>query len=196
MQTTSSVNANNQNQIIASAALQAKLTACIRDVPDFPKPGIVFKDIAPLLKNAELFQETIRAMAAMAKAMNAEQIIGAESRGFLFGLPLALELGIPFIPARKKGKLPGPVVSQMYALEYGHDIIEIQRDALPLNSRNVVVDDVIATGGTAAAIGELVQKQGAQVAGYLFLMELGFLNGRGVLQNTSPMSQVSSILNI
>jgi adenine phosphoribosyltransferase len=176
------------------ASLCQKLQNSIRNVPDFPKPGIIFKDIGPLLKNSELFKETILTMAQIAKNMGAEQIIGAESRGFLFGVPLALELNIPFIPARKKGKLPGAVVSQNYALEYGEDTIQIQRDALPLNSRNVIVDDIIATGGTCAAIGKLVQSQGAQVSGYLFLMELEFLKGSEILKQISSDAHIVSIL--
>ncbi|MCA2961988.1 MAG: adenine phosphoribosyltransferase [Silvanigrellales bacterium] len=178
--------------------LASDLLAIIRDFHDFPKPGIVFKDIAPLLRNPDAFRRVLGRMAEHAKKNGATQIVGIESRGFLFGLPLALELGLPFVPARKKGKLPGPVHSESYALEYGVDHVEIQTDALPKGSRSLIVDDVIATGGTAAAVGGMIARhgapQGASVAGYSFLIELGFLPGREALLKATPGAEVSSII--
>lgn len=182
----------------ASDSLAHDLLGIIRDFHDFPKPGIVFKDIAPLLRQPEAFRRVIARMGEHAKRNGATQIVGIESRGFLFGLPLALELGLPFVPARKKGKLPGPVHSESYALEYGVDHVEIQTDAIPARSRSFIVDDVIATGGTAAAVGSLIARhgatQGAVVAGYTFLLELGFLPGREALLKATPGADISSII--
>lgn len=174
--------------------LKKELLGIIKDYPDFPKAGIVFKDICPLLADAKTLKRVVRHMAEHAHDCGANQIIGMESRGFLFGVPLALELGVPFVPARKKGKLPGPVVTESYALEYGMDHLEIQAAALTPGSRNLIVDDVIATGGTAAAVGRLVSKQNATIAGYSFLLELGFLNGRSELKTIAPDAGIYSIL--
>ena len=176
--------------------LAQDLLGIIRDYPDFPKPGILFKDIGPLLRDPRQLKRVIHWMAERAHQTGATQIVGIESRGFYFGVPLALELGIPFVPARKKGKLPGKVLSESYALEYGTDQIEIQADALPAGSRSLVVDDVIATGGTAAAVGKLISgTAGADaVAGYAFLLELGFLPGRETLNKVTPAAQVASII--
>jgi adenine phosphoribosyltransferase len=166
----------------------------IKDVPDFPKPGILFKDISPLLKDAKLMKRVIREMAQFVESVGADYIVGAESRGFLFGMPLALELGSSFVPARKKGKLPGAVITQTYDLEYGIDHIEMQKDSVQSGKRYLIVDDVIATGGTAAAIANLIQGNGGIVSGYSFLIELTFLPGRNVLQKISSNSQIHSIL--
>ena len=178
------------------SALGQELLSIIRDFPDFPKPGILFKDISPLLRNAKVFQKIINEMAASAQKMNANQIIGIESRGFLFGVPLALQLGVPFVAARKKGKLPGPVLSESYALEYGTDSLEIQADALPAGSRSLIVDDVIATGGTASAIAKLIGRSEGELAGFCFLIELGFLNGREGLLKSHPTASISSTVTL
>ncbi len=174
--------------------LQAELLKTLKDYPDFPKPGIIFKDICPLLADAALFKKVIQNFAENVRATGADKIVGIESRGFLFGVPLAQELGLPFVPARKKGKLPGKVVSQSYALEYGEDQIEMQAETLTAGSKFYVIDDVVATGGTAAAVGQLIQKQNATVAGYGFLIELSFLNSAPKLKNLSPKAQIHSIL--
>lgn len=150
----------------------------IRDVPDFPKPGIVFKDITPVLSNAEAFGATLDWMAEQAKALGADVIAGPESRGFIFGAPLAQRLGLPFVPIRKPGKLPWKTRSVSYELEYGTDTVEIHEDAATDGQKVLIVDDLLATGGTMAACCELVEGLGASVAGCLFLIELGFLDGR------------------
>lgn len=154
------------------------LNRVLRDVPDFPKPGILFKDITPLLADASAFQRVTDELVARSRAAGAEAIVGVESRGFLFGVPVALELGVPFVPARKPGKLPAEVHHVEYALEYGTDAIEMHKDALEANQKAVVIDDLIATGGSASAAGALVKMCGAEVAQYLFVIELSFLNGR------------------
>jgi adenine phosphoribosyltransferase len=150
----------------------------IRDVPDFPKKGILFKDIAPVLQNAAALQEAVSLLAADAREKRAECIVGIESRGFVFGVPVALELGLPFSMARKLGKLPFDRVTEEYALEYGTNTIEMHVDAVEPGQRVYVIDDLLATGGTAAASARLVEKLGAHVCGYGFLVELTFLEGR------------------
>jgi len=155
-----------------------ELQAFIRDIPDFPKPGIVFKDITPLLKDAKAYRRTISAMLERIKPLNADLILGIESRGFLFAGALALELELGQVVARKPGKLPYECDSISYDLEYGSNTLEIHSDAIDKGQRVVVVDDLLATGGTAAACGELIRKQGGVVAGYAFVVELSFLEGR------------------
>ncbi|MFO0751367.1 MAG: adenine phosphoribosyltransferase [Myxococcota bacterium] len=150
----------------------------ILDVPDWPKPGIVFKDITPLLADGPAFSAVTEAFAAAVRPWRPTQIIGVESRGFIFGAALANALGLGLTLVRKKGKLPRPTSRVTYALEYGEDIVEMHADALGANDRAVVIDDVLATGGTAAAVAELVRSSGAMLAGMAFLMELGFLAGR------------------
>ncbi len=154
------------------------LRAAIRDVPDFPKPGILFKDIHPLLQNPEPFRVALDLLEERARAMGATRIIGIESRGFIFGAPLADRMGLGFSLIRKPGKLPYKTVSESYALEYGTDTIEMHVDAVEASETVVIVDDLLATGGTAEAAVKLVERAGAQVAGCLFLVELGFLKGR------------------
>ena len=158
--------------------LNARLRAAIRDVPDFPKPGIVFKDITPVLADAALFRQTTRAMAREFAGQGVTHIVAIESRGFVLGAPVAQDLGAGFVPARKRGKLPRKTIREEYALEYGTDVLEIHADAFPQGARVVIVDDVLATGGTAAAVGALVQAAGAELHGYSFLMVLDFLAGR------------------
>jgi adenine phosphoribosyltransferase len=150
----------------------------IRDVPDFPSAGIVFKDLMPLIADPEYFAESIRLLADWARPRNPDLILGAEARGFIFGAALAYELGAGFITARKPGKLPRETVEATYALEYGTDSLQVHRDAIPPGARVIVLDDVLATGGTARAKVELVECLGGIVAGVLFVIELDFLDGR------------------
>ena len=159
-------------------ALEEKLRRIIRDVPDFPKPGILFKDITPLLGDPELLRETVEAMAEPFRKDGISQVLGIESRGFIFGPPLAVALGAGFVPARKPGKLPSETVSAEYILEYGVDALEMHADALADGARVLIHDDLLATGGTAAALAELVEGVGGNVAGFAFLVELEFLEGR------------------
>lgn len=153
----------------------------IRDIPDFPKEGIIFKDITPLLKDPAAFQATIDQMVAKIKETPCDAVAGTESRGFIFGAPVALALGIPFIPIRKPGKLPYKTKSASYELEYGTDSIEIHEDALVKGQKVALVDDLLATGGTMAASCELVESLGAEVTSCTFVIELGFLNGKDKL---------------
>jgi len=152
----------------------------IRDVPDFPKPGIVFKDITPLLANGNAFAAVVSELACLVDK-DVDAIVGIESRGFIFGAALAQQLGLGLITVRKPGKLPADVHSVEYELEYGVDRLEIHRDALSCGHKVVIVDDLLATGGTAAATVRLVEKLGADVAACLFVIELSFLNGSTVL---------------
>lgn len=150
----------------------------IRDVPDFPKEGVLFKDITPVLQHPAAFAEAIDLLAQDARAKGAEAVVGIESRGFIFGTPIALQLGVPFAPARKLGKLPYERISEEYALEYGTNTVEMHVDAVSPGSRVYVVDDLLATGGTAAATARLIERLGASVCGFGFLVELLFLEGR------------------
>ncbi|MCE9626535.1 MAG: adenine phosphoribosyltransferase [Candidatus Eisenbacteria bacterium] len=148
----------------------------IREVPDFPKQGIRFQDIMPLLQSPEGLREAVTRLAALTAKPDA--VVGIESRGFLFGVPLAMHWGVPFVPARKFGKLPGKTVRQVYSLEYGEDTLELQADALKAGQRVVIVDDLLATGGTALATSQLVRQLGAEVTAALFVIELIGLGGR------------------
>ena len=150
----------------------------IRDVPDFPTPGVVFKDLMPLIADPAYFAETIRRLAEWARPRQPDLVLGAEARGFIFGSALAYELGAGFIAARKPGKLPRETVEATYALEYGTDSLQVHRDAFPPGARVIVLDDVLATGGTASAKVELVEDLEGVVAGVLFVIELTFLGGR------------------
>jgi adenine phosphoribosyltransferase len=154
------------------------LTARVRDVPDFPRTGIVFKDLMPLVADREYFRETIDRLAEWARPREPDVILGAEARGFIFGGALAYTLGCGFVPARKPGKLPWSTVEASYELEYGTDTLEIHTDALGKGSRVIVLDDVLATGGTAKAKIDLVEQLGGTVVGALFVIELAFLHGR------------------
>jgi adenine phosphoribosyltransferase len=167
------------------------LKTAIRDVPDFPKPGIVFKDITTLLGRADLLAEALRGLAALAADLAPTRVVAVESRGFILGGALADRLGLGFVPVRKPGKLPWKAVRCTYALEYGTDSLEMHEDALAAGERVVVVDDVLATGGTAAATGELVERLGATVAGYVFLVELAFLAGRARLAGREVRSLIT-----
>jgi adenine phosphoribosyltransferase len=162
----------------------------IRDIPDFPKPGILFKDITTLLKDPEGLKATIELMAEKIRKAPCEAVVGTESRGFIFGAPLALELGVGFIPIRKPGKLPHKTRSASYELEYGTDTIEIHEDALQKGQKVALVDDLLATGGTMAASCELVEALGAEVASVTFVIELAFLNGRDKLEGRNVESLI------
>jgi len=149
----------------------------IRDVPDFPKPGVVFKDITPILSDPRLFRAVIDALADRWRGARVQKIIGIESRGFVFAAPLACALGAGLTIVRKPGKLPWRTIREAYALEYGEAVLELHEDAFHPGERVLVVDDVLATGGTAEAAGRLVGRQGAELLGYAFVVELGFLGG-------------------
>lgn len=164
-----------------SLSLAERVARVVRDVPDFPKPGITFKDITPLLADAALLREVVRAMQAPFIDAGITHVVAMESRGFLFGVPMALDLGAAFVPVRKPGKLPWRTASERYALEYGDDTLEMHVDALHPGARVLLVDDVLATGGTAAAAARLVERHGGVIAGLSVLMELGFLRGRDAL---------------
>lgn len=159
-----------------SQDLQAVRTA-VRDIPDFPKPGIVFKDITPLLADARLFRLTLDAFADHWRTERIAKVVGIESRGFIFAAPLADRLGAGLVIVRKPGKLPYRTLSEEYALEYGVDTLHLHEDAILPGDRILVVDDVLATGGTAAAVGKLATRTGGVLVGYSFLIELGFLSG-------------------
>lgn len=150
----------------------------IRDIPDFPKPGILFRDISPLLAHSGAWKEAIRRLAEIVEPMRPDLLAGIESRGFLVAAPLALELGCGFVMVRKRGKLPGETVSHEYELEYGSDSIEIEHGLIEPGQRVVILDDLLATGGTAAAAATLIRKVGGEVPGAAFLIELDELAGR------------------
>lgn len=167
-----------------------KAATLIRDIPDFPQPGIIFKDITPILGDAEAFREVIVAMAELVRPFKPDVLVGVESRGFIFAAPLAIELGVGFVPIRKPGKLPYETLSREYDLEYGTNRVEIHIDAVSHGQRVVLIDDVLATGGTAEAAGHLVRDSGGVVVGYVFMIELGFLSGRQRLTD----AEVSTLL--
>lgn len=157
--------------------LENRLKAAIRAVPDFPKPGILFRDITPVLEDAALCNAAVDGFRQALASQRIDAIAGIESRGFLFGMPLAMALNIPFVTVRKKGKLPWKTVSYSYDLEYGSAEVEMHVDSVKPGMRVMVHDDLLATGGTAAAAAELIKKQGGTVAAFSFLIELSFLNG-------------------
>jgi len=155
-----------------------KLRSLIREVPDFPKPGINFYDITTLLKDADGLRLTIDALAELAGSQKIDTVIGVESRGFIFATPLAIRLGAGFVPVRKPKKLPAEKVSISYDLEYGQDTLEIHKDAIGEGHNVLIVDDLLATGGTAKAVVDLVEGLGGKIVGLLFVVELDFLHGR------------------
>ena len=157
------------------------ISAYIRDVPDFPKPGILFKDITPLLQNGPAFCQVIDGWKKRFEGLNIDAIVGVDARGFIFGTALAYALVLPFVPVRKKGKLPHDTISEDFDLEYGTDTLEIHVDAVSDGHRVVLVDDLLATGGTMAAVVRLVEKLGAEIVEIVFVVELSFLNGRSLL---------------
>ena len=164
------------------------LKSLIRDVPDFPQPGILFRDITPLLANPAGLRYTLEALTAVAKETNPDCIVGIESRGFSFGVPLADRLGLPFVPVRKPGKLPAARMSVEYSLEYGESRLDIHEDALASGDRALIVDDLLATGGTALAAAKLVELLGGVVAGCAFVIELEALAGRERLKKYTVRS--------
>lgn len=165
-------------------------SALIRDVPDFPKPGILFKDITPVLEDPKAFQQVVDLLAADAKARGADVIVGIESRGFIFGVPIALQLELPFAMTRKLGKLPYEKITEEYALEYGTNTVEMHVDALEKAKKAYIVDDLLATGGTAGAAKRLVERLSGEVVGFGCLIELSFLDGRAAL----PGLPITSLL--
>lgn len=167
------------------------LRSCIRDIPNFPTPGIVFKDITPLLKNPQAFRLSIKELSERVTDHKANRIVAIESRGFIFGSALAFELNLGLIPVRKPKKLPFKTNRVEYALEYGRDSLEMHVDALEDGERILIVDDILATGGTALATAELVEKAGGVVAGMVFLSELINLKGREKLKNYSVVTLLS-----
>ncbi|HEY7124807.1 MAG TPA: adenine phosphoribosyltransferase [Ktedonobacterales bacterium] len=164
------------------------LKSIIRDVPDFPQSGILFRDITPLLADARALRFALEGMAAPFRQAGIELVVGVESRGFIFGAPLALLLGVGFVPVRKFGKLPAETIHVEYALEYGSNTVEIHTDALRPGQKVLIVDDLLATGGTVGAAVELVERLGGVVAGIAFLVELTFLQGRQRLQGHNVFS--------
>ncbi len=173
-----------------AVSLPFDLKAHIRSIPDFPKPGILFRDITPLLGNAEAFRQTIRQMAEAVRGLGVQQIAAAEARGFLFAAPLAVELEVGLIPIRKPRKLPFKTISHSYELEYGADTLEIHTDAVKPGARVLVVDDLLATGGTIEACCKLIEKAGGVVAGCLFLVEL---TGEGGAEKIKGYNKISLI---
>jgi adenine phosphoribosyltransferase len=167
-----------------------ELERFIRDIPDFPKPGIIFKDITPILTAPEAFSKTMEELKQKAEELNPDLILGIESRGFIFGGALALMMKKGFIIARKPGKLPYEKDSVSYELEYGSNTLELHRDAIKAGQRVLILDDLLATGGTASACAQLVRNQEGIVAGHLFVIELGFLEGRKKLESDPVASLV------
>jgi adenine phosphoribosyltransferase len=170
--------------------IAATLRRLIRDVPDYPQPGVMFKDITPLLADAAGFAATIDALAVGHDAI--DKVVGIEARGFILAAPVACRLGTGFVPVRKKGKLPGPTYSETYELEYGTATVEVHADAFRPGDRVLIIDDVLATGGTAAATAQLIRRSGAEVVSLHVLIELGFLGGRTRLTDLDirPLLQI------
>ncbi|WP_329114423.1 adenine phosphoribosyltransferase [Streptomyces sp. NBC_01465] len=175
---------------------QELLLSRIRDVQDYPKPGVVFKDITPLLADPEAFTALTDALADLCVKHGATKIVGLEARGFILAAPVSVRAGIGFIPVRKAGKLPGATLSQAYDLEYGSAEIEVHAEDLSAGDRVMVIDDVLATGGTAEASLELIRRAGAQVAGVAVLMELSFLDGRARLEQALQGAPLEALITV
>jgi adenine phosphoribosyltransferase len=169
----------------------ALLKEHVRDVPDHPKPGIIFKDITPLLAHPEAFAGSIDALAAPFGDRQIDKVVGIEARGFVFAAPIAYERRAGFVPVRKAGKLPWEIEREEYTLEYGVDLLEVHRDGVLPGERVLIVDDVLATGGTAAATARLVERLGGEVAGFAFVIELDFLEGRQQIAGHDVLSLVT-----
>ena len=169
----------------------AAIESVIRDVPDFPQPGILFKDITPLLGDGPLFQSCISLLAERVKALGAQKVVGLDARGFIFGAAVADRLGIGFVPVRKKGKLPYETKAVSYDLEYGSNTVEMHTDAVVPGEKVVIVDDLLATGGTAKAAIQLLSEAGADLVGIEFVIELAFLNGREQLGESTIESLIT-----
>jgi adenine phosphoribosyltransferase len=167
------------------------LKKTIRDIPDFPKPGIIFKDITTMLGDPDALRYCVDKMSEYAKSCGAEVVVAAESRGFIFGMPIAYKLGIPFVPIRKPGKLPSKTYKATYDLEYGTDSLEIHQDAFAGGKKVLIVDDLLATGGTTGAMVELVKKIGGNVCGVAYVIELTFLDGRKKLPGLDVFSLIT-----
>ncbi|MFZ1284097.1 MAG: adenine phosphoribosyltransferase [Propionicimonas sp.] len=172
----------------------ALISGLIRDVPDFPKPGVIFKDITPLLASATGYRAAVEELAASAPA-DIDVVVGMEARGFIFAGPVALELGAGFVPVRKPGKLPGDVYTQTFSLEYGHETLAVRTDAILPGARVLVIDDVLATGGTIGATAKLISRLGATLIHVSVLMELSFLGGRQHLSSLG-VSDCSAVLTV
>ena len=173
-----------------SLPLESSVRDHLRAIPDYPKPGILFQDITPVLANADLLKAVTERMAGYYSGGRVNKVVGIEARGFILGSPVALALKTGFIPVRKPGKLPWKSIRREYALEYGTNVVEAHSDAIVSGDRVVIVDDVLATGGTAAAAADLVRELGGEVVGWAFLLELGFLNGRSKLTGARVESVV------
>jgi adenine phosphoribosyltransferase len=167
------------------------LKSFIRDIPDFPKKGIIFKDITPLLKNGAAFRQVVKTIAAKYKKAEVDAVLGVEARGFIFGAAVAHELGVGFLPVRKPGKLPYKTKSVTYDLEYGADTLEIHDDAIKKGDNIIIVDDLLATGGTVAACCKMAEGLGGKVLGISFVIELGFLKGRAKLAGYDVVSLIN-----
>ena len=167
------------------------LKAKIRSIENYPQAGVIFRDITTLLKDAEGLKGAIDEMQAKVAELDFDLVLGPESRGFIFGMPLAYNMGKGFVPVRKKGKLPAEVISKEYALEYGTATIEIHKDAVQPGQKVIIVDDLMATGGTAKAVAEMVESMGAEVAAMVFLIELDFLDGRKAV----PGYRIESVIH-
>ena len=165
-----------------------KLRAAVRDVPDFPKPGIIFKDITPILKDGTLFRTSVNLFLEQCQGKKVDKIVGIDARGFLFGSAVAYELGIGFVPLRKKGRLPYKTESAKYSLEYGEAEMELHIDAITQGEQIVLIDDLLATGGTSASATALIKKVGGALVSAIFLIELEFLHGREKLAPTAVIS--------
>lgn len=173
-----------------SASSAVDLRQLVRDVPDFPKPGILFRDLTPLMRDPEGWQEVIRQLSVVCERLQPDLIVGIESRGFIVGTALATATRLGFVPVRKPGKLPGDVTGVDYALEYGTDRLEIHSDALADGQRVLVIDDLLATGGTAAACAQLVNSVGGQLCGFAFVVELADLGGKARLPEAVPVESL------
>jgi adenine phosphoribosyltransferase len=167
-----------------------QIASMISDVPDFPKPGIVFKDITPLIRSARGFAEAVTQLVAAAPSQ-VDVVVGMEARGFIFGAPVALALGVGFVPVRKPSKLPRATLTASYDLEYGSETLAVHADAIVPESRVLIIDDVLATGGTIAATGDLIHQLGGELAGAEVVMELGFLSGREFLASRGILNVTS-----
>ncbi|GAA4327788.1 adenine phosphoribosyltransferase [Streptomyces venetus] len=172
------------------------LLSRIRDVADYPEPGVMFKDITPLLADPAAFTALTDALAEIAERSGATKIVGLEARGFILGAPVAVRAGLGFVPVRKAGKLPGATLAQAYDLEYGSAEIEVHAEDLTAEDRVLIVDDVLATGGTAEASVQLIRRAGAEVAGLAVLMELGFLHGRSRLEPALSGAPLEALLTV
>jgi len=166
------------------------LKGLIRNVPDFPQPGIVFRDITTLIKNGEALDEVAARLADHFRSKAPEVVLGVEARGFIIGAAVALKLGVGFVPARKKGKLPAQTIRAEYELEYGTDAVEIHTDAITPGQKVLFIDDLLATGGTAEASGRLIRRAGGELLGYGFMIDLAFLNGADKLKDVEVFSLI------